>query len=131
MKYIPILLLSFFLLNCKKECCEDLVTDDRVWVVDYIQMEDQQVVAPHDVTFRFKSDSTFLLRLNSNTCDGQFTVSEENVWTATSMGCTYKCCDSEFSSQVINIIREAVSMNRKGRKLMFTDAAEQVVFVRE
>ncbi|MEM1325531.1 MAG: hypothetical protein AAGI23_06230 [Bacteroidota bacterium] len=128
------LLLSLLFLgwNCQKECCEDLIQSDRAWIVDYIETDDGRTDAPHDVTFRFESDSTFSLKLDLNSCGGSYTINEsQQTWEAKNVFCTLACCDSDFSEQAAFLIGHADQIEVNGKRFILSRGEERVVFGRE
>jgi len=74
------------------------------WKVrDFISLE--SVAYPKDNDYspvlEFKYDGTFSLKLDVNSCSGDFAISEKNTVSISEVGCTEACCDSHFSEKVV------------------------------
>jgi hypothetical protein len=130
MKYLFLVLVLLFLWSCEKDCCEDLINDDQVWIVKYIKVVSERTNAPHDVEFAFTPDNRYELKLDVNACGGSYIIEneEEGSWEVSPGFCTQFCCDSEFSDQVAQLINRSTKLVRKGRKLILEVGEDSVVF---
>lgn len=57
----------------------------------------------------FRDDGSYKLKLDVNSCLGNFALLENNQITLTVSGCTKMCCDSEFSNKLIQMLPQVES----------------------
>ncbi len=58
---------------------------------------------------KFNTDGSYDLFLDVNECLGSFELGEENVISITTAGCTYVCCDSDFSEKATAMLPQVES----------------------
>lgn len=62
-------------------------------------------------------NGTYRLRLDINSCSGEYTVDSNNRIIFSYAACTEACCDSEFSLKLIEMLSKVSSYNIDGNSL--------------
>ena len=57
----------------------------------------------------FKADHTVYIKLDANSCFGNFHLSGNNTIEISDTGCTEICCDSDFSTKFVQMLPEVSS----------------------
>ena len=65
----------------------------------------------------FKTDGTFLIKLDVNNCFGDFTQNNNGGISLSSPLCTLVCCDSQFSQKFIQMLPQVKTSEIEGSKL--------------
>lgn len=116
--------LPFFLILCSFSSCEK---DEKIpkdiynrWeIVDFMSIESVAYPKNNDYNpiIQFNKDGSYLLQLDVNNCNGNFTLSGENEITLTTSVCTYVCCDSDFSEKIQEMLQHVHSYSIEKNKL--------------
>ena len=119
---ISVFTLLFFssLFSCQKEKNE--VADDiyNTWeVVEFMSVESVIYLKDdnYNPVIEFINDGSFKLRLDVNSCFGSFNLSGNDSIEIITSGCTYVCCDSDFSSKFVMILSKVESYTINGNKM--------------
>lgn len=65
----------------------------------------------------FKDDDSYILKLDMNSCMGNFTLPKNNIISLSASGCTKMCCDSEFSNKFVQMLPKVESYKIENNKL--------------
>jgi heat shock protein HslJ len=65
----------------------------------------------------FKNDGSYNLKLDMNSCMGNFVLSGSNSISISASGCTKMCCDSEFSNKFVQLLPQVESYQFENNKL--------------
>jgi hypothetical protein len=117
LKYFGVLL-AVVLTSCgKDEVSPELLVND--WKVVKLKKENDRRYTESDETYvlKFTSDSTFGIRLDVNSCGGNYEIEKEGTIDMVLI-CTYICCDSDFAEALAGIIAGATKYNFKGNELI-------------
>lgn len=69
------------------------------------------------ILLTFKSDGTYNLKLDINSCGGNFTSGKSNRLEIEPPACTEACCDSKFSEKLATMISKVTSFSIEGKAL--------------
>lgn len=128
MKYALFLIL-FAILGCSKQEQEALLNTE--WNIESLKMDGKSINKQNDVTLLLEGKNSFRLRLDVNSCFGTVEFLGGNKLKVTDIGCTEKCCDSEFSSNVVNALSGVFTFSLKGDKLTLEGKNTSVTFVKK
>jgi hypothetical protein len=102
------------LLSCKEDKTSDEPSDEIIitdiyhyWSVISLHMVDSihPMVPPEgNILLAFSKDMDFGVKLEVNNCGGTFNIMENDRMEISIGPCTLACCDSEFSSILLNIL---------------------------
>lgn len=133
-KFIPILLLSLTAMmgTCseeengdgngseQKEVALEKELVGKAWKV--LRMNTADSSEPRtpetDHLLRFPSDSTFVLSLKVNDCQGSFRIPEAGKVEFQRMGCTEICCDPPFSKELADRFSKVGTYSFQGKELV-------------
>lgn len=112
-----------FQVSCKYDALQDEPTPiglEQTWINTSLQTVYSTVpcgfTPEHRISITFKSDQTFLLNLDTNTCIGEYSSDNNNIFISP-LGCTKKCCDSEFSIKILELLPGVDSYTIRGSEL--------------
>jgi heat shock protein HslJ len=105
--------------------CEKKETDEKAsiygkWVAtDFMSVESvlYEKKDGFNPVIEFRSDGSYRLELDINSCQGDFTLSNSNSISLSASGCTKMCCDSEFSKKFTQILPQVESYHVENNKL--------------
>lgn len=88
-------------------------------IVNFVSLESGAYPKNNDYNpiIQFNKDGSYLLQLDVNNCNGNYTLSEENEITITTSTCTYVCCDSDFSEKITAMLPQVTSFNINKNKM--------------
>lgn len=69
------------------------------------------------ILLTFKKDGTYRLKLDINSCGGNFTSSKNNQLKMDFPACTEACCDSKFSEKLATMLPAVTSYSIEGEEL--------------
>lgn len=116
-------IISLFMLvifSCDKSEINETVSIYGKWAVtDFISVE--SVTYPKKDGFNpvieIKIGGAYNLKLDVNSCMGNFTLSNSNSISLSASGCTKMCCDSEFSQKFVLMLPQVESFQFQGEML--------------
>ncbi|MGE5427871.1 MAG: META domain-containing protein [Methylococcaceae bacterium] len=106
--------------SCKNE---QIVTDDNIYhtweAKSFISVESVAYPKKEGVAIllTFKRDGTYYLKLDVNTCLGDFERGDNKSITIDYPPCTEKCCDSEFSNKLAAMLSKVTTYRITGDHL--------------
>lgn len=71
----------------------------------------------YNPTIEFKSDGTTNIKLDVNSCFGDYGLREETTINISDAGCTKICCDSDFSKKFIEMLPQVGSYDIEADEL--------------
>ncbi|MFK7750337.1 MAG: DUF6438 domain-containing protein [Kordia sp.] len=81
------------------------------WKVTELKNNGTVVKMTNDVILTVNSETRFLLKLDKNNCFGSYTITGKSEIKLGELGCTQMCCDSDFSSAVVDALRKVSTIN--------------------
>jgi len=115
-------LLFLLIFSCKKD--NTAIADDicNSWeVVDFMSLESMHYTKNDNYkpVIEFQTDNKFILKLDANSCFGSFSLEGKDGIEIKAPGCTYICCDSDFSNKFVLMLPkvESYSIDEKKMKL--------------
>ena len=125
-------LLSIFLWACnnEEECClpSPQIADEE-WLSVSIKRDREVNFAPQEVLLTFDSDTTFSLQLDVNRCGGNMNLDlETGRFEASTISCTYACCDSPYSEFLVDFLAEADAYELRTQELIILKGDNRAVF---
>lgn len=108
-KFVVFISLVFLMSACGKDECSCSDSIYNTWeVVDFVSKESvlYEKTDGNNPTIEFKSEGGCAIRLDINSCFGDFELSGENNISISTIGCTEACCDSDFSSKFISMLSQ-------------------------
>ena len=116
------LLFLIFLFSCKKNEEGKVVPEDicHSWeIVDFMSVESVYYAKDPQKTIliTFTTDNSYELKLDVNSCSGNFTINSDNEIEITGPGCTEICCDSDFSEKIVIMLPQVESYTFEGETL--------------
>lgn len=119
---IPILTAIFLLMiliSCDKERKVNSILFATWEAKSFMSLE--SVAYPKNenkpILLTFNSDGTYSLKLDINSCGGNFTSGKSNQLEIESPACTEACCDSKFSEKLASTISRVTSFDLEGNTL--------------
>ena len=111
-----IILTCLAVLACKKTDTE-LTTGQ--WKVESITLQGSTTSqnATDTYVLEFKDKNDFSLRLDVNTCVGEYKIPKNGKITIDHPACTKVCCDSGFAEQVQNLLSKMTDYSINGTTL--------------
>lgn len=106
------LLISFYACNDDDDCgCNDENIVGKWEVKEFMSIESVLYAKDSDnnPTIEFKSDGTTDIKLDVNSCFGDYEFGDEPTINISDSGCTEACCDSDFSLKFIEMIPQVGS----------------------
>ncbi len=125
---IFIITLSLISWSCAKEDINIDITSST-WEVVKIknQGESSYSRAKDDYILKFENDSTYTLELDVNSCFGTYKILDNGSIEISGLGCTYICCDNEYSDKLSQLIPKMTSYFGKGKELILEGEGEIVL----
>lgn len=110
--HIFLLLVLVFLSACKDK--DDNSKDALIgkWEIqEFMSVESVLYMKDDDFSpvIEFKNDGTYELQLDVNECSGNFDYGENETIGISEVGCTYVCCDSDFSEKATAMLFQVES----------------------
>lgn len=90
-------------------------------IVDFMSIE-ARVYAKKDnynPIIDFKTDGTYSVKLDANSCLGTFKISGVDKISITAPGCTKMCCDSEYSKKVVIELSKVATYTLENDEIKF------------
>jgi len=123
MNRFQVTIISLFMLaifSCDKSEPDKTGSICGKWAVtDFISVE--SISYPKKDGFNpvieIKIDGTYNLKLDMNSCMGNFTFSDPNMISFSASGCTKMCCDSEFSQKFTEMLPRVKTFSMEDRML--------------
>ena len=101
------------ILGCKDKdaVCSNKDISGKWEVKEMMSLESVLYAKKNDYNplIEFKTDGTYIIQLDVNTCCGGYIFDNENRIELTSAGCTKICCDSDFSTKFVQMLPEISS----------------------
>ena len=116
---LPVFLILFSFVSCEKE--EKIANDIyyRWEMVDFMSVE--SVAYPKNNSYnpiiQFHKNGNYTLELDVNSCIGSFDISSGNGIELSATGCTYVCCDSNYSEKIASTLPKVKSYELDKNKL--------------
>lgn len=114
-------IVPFFTLCTKDKCSPGIQNTE--WEVRTITAQDPGfiLIATTPYPLKFMEDSTFIIRLDVNSCESTYRLETENNISINPVGCTKVCCDSAFADTLLNLLKDVYRFNIAGNDLkLFT-----------
>ena len=113
------IVLLFTLISCKNE----EQANANLWAAweakSFMSLE--SVAYPKNennkILLTFDENGSYHLKLDINSCGGNFTSGKNNKLEIESPACTEACCDSKFSEKLVTMISKVTSFNIEGKTL--------------
>ena len=120
-KFLSYLLLAFLVFSsCEKENPNISLQANKWKIVKIKKKGDSRFsIAKKQYVIDIKSDETFTLKLDVNTCDGNYKITGTGKIEFKEIMCTYMCCDSEFGIALAQLIPKMTNYYEKGGYLYF------------
>jgi len=107
--------------SCKKESNENINIANSKWMLEYIEIGNDEYEPPIDYVLEFSNDSLFFMNLSVNTAGGKYMMDEKNKITILSYSpLTEICCESDFDNKLLNSFMEVQEYNIDGKSLIFS-----------
>lgn len=115
------LLISFYACNDDDCGCNDGNIVGKWEVKEFMSVESVLFAKDDDYnpTIEFKSDGTTAIRLDVNSCFGDYELGDEPTINISDSGCTKICCDSDFSKKFIEMLPQVGSYEIEDNMLKF------------
>lgn len=101
--------------------------DDRANAILYHTWEAKEFMSIESVAYpknentkillSFNSSGTYHLKLDVNSCGGNFTTGKNNHLEIESPACTEACCDSKFSEKLASMLQKVTTYEISGNTL--------------
>ena len=83
--------------------------------------------AENSYTLAFTSDSSIVVILDENRCEGTYHIrSDENIDFST-LFCTYTCCDTEYATDFVRLIPFMTKYSSRGNQLILEGQGQIVL----
>lgn len=116
---LTVLFLSLILISCGKDESSGNSLYQTWEAKNFISFE--SVTYPKNentsVLLAFKTDGTYSLKLDINSCSGSFISEKSNQLEIEAPACTEACCDSKFSGKLASVLSGVTSFRIEGRTL--------------
>ncbi len=119
--YILNILILLAAVSCEKNEARDADYIFNKWeVVDFMSVESMLYAKENDYNplIEFLKDGTYLLKLDVNSCSGNFELLKNEGIQIASPGCTKMCCDSDFSKKLNEMLPQVESYSIEQNKLI-------------
>ncbi len=118
MNFLTKLLFGFnliLMLSCEDKESASLVNK---WKVNSYLKDNNSLTqtAPQSIYIHFNKNKTLSISLEINNCSGVFDVDSEKL-SIQNLACTEACCDSEFSSELLNLLTKVNSYSASENQL--------------
>jgi len=113
-------LIMLIIISCDKGESVKTVSICGKWAVtDFISIESISYPKKDGLNpvIEFKIDGSYNLKLDVNSCMGNFTFSDPNMISFSASGCTKMCCDSEFSQKFTEMLPRVKTFSMEDRML--------------
>ena len=116
---LAVLIVLFPFISCKED--EKIANDiyNRWEIVDFMSVE--SAAYPKNNGFnpviQFHKNGNYTLELDLNSCIGNFNIDSGSGIELSATGCTYVCCDSEFSEKIASTLSQVKSYELDKNKL--------------
>lgn len=121
-RFCYITLLIFLIpVSCNRN--DDLANDiyNRWEIKDFISVESVLYTRDNDYhpVIEFTKNGSVSLKLDANSCIGNFSLSEQKEVKISMAGCTKICCDSDFSKKTLEMLSrvKSYSIEKNNMKL--------------
>lgn len=107
---ISVLILVMF--SCNKSETKERISIYGKWEVNCFMSVESVLYQVKDGFFpemEFKTDGSYYLKLEMNSCLGNFTLSGNDQISISDSGCTKICCDSDFSKKFVQLLPQVQS----------------------
>ena len=119
-KSVIFIIFLLLFVSCKKDKNEVAGDIYNIWeAVEFMSLESMHYTKNDNYkpVIEFQTDNKFTIKLDENSCFGDFTLSDEDDIEIEAPGCTYICCDSEFSNKFSAMLSQVKSYSIEGNKL--------------
>ena len=96
-------IIFLMLFSCRKENV-DITANQWKVVSILIPGETQLIMLENSYILEFKSDGTYNLRLDVNSCIGNYRLENNEGIAIEHMACTYICCDSDLAGELARLL---------------------------
>lgn len=104
--------------SCKKDNpITDITSGDWVVVNLKKQMSNTYSKAPNRYLLKFTTDTTYSLKLDVNICGGNYEITNPGSIKFSSMACTEICCDSDFASDLMQLLPKMTEVSYAGSSI--------------
>lgn len=120
---IILLLTGMALGSCKKDNSikdnpiTDITSGDWVVVKSKKQESHTYSKAPNRYILKFLTDTTYSLKLDVNICGGNYEITNPGNIKIKSMACTEICCDSDFASDLMQLLPKMTEVSYAGSSI--------------
>jgi hypothetical protein len=126
---LAIATLGVVLFSCTKENTSLAELQLGKWEVEKFKMTNGSsfLKAENSYTLAFTSDSSIVVRLDKNRCEGTYHIrSDENIDFST-LPCTYLCCDTEYALDFVRLIPFMTKYSSRGNQLILEGQGQIVL----
>lgn len=126
---LAIATLGFLLFSCTKENISLAELQLGKWEVEKFKKTKGSsfLKSENSYTLTFTSDSSIVVRLDKNRCEGTYHIrSDENIDFSTSF-CTYNCCDTEYATDFVRLIPFMTKYSSRGNQLVLEGQGQIVL----
>ena len=121
--------LSLVVFSCTKENISLAELQLGKWEVEKFKKTKGSsfVKAENSYTLAFTSDSSIVVILDENRCEGTYHIrSDENIDFST-LFCTYTCCDTEYATDFVRLIPFMTKYSSRGNQLILEGQGQIVL----
>ena len=121
--------LSLVVFSCTKENISLAELQLGKWEVEKFKKTKGSsfVKAENSYTLAFTSDSSIVVILDENRCEGTYHIrSDENIDFST-LPCTYLCCDTEYALDFVRLIPFMTKYSSRGNQLILEGQGQIVL----
>jgi hypothetical protein len=117
--FLTILILTLSFVSCNKDEGTNSVLFQTWEAKEFMSIE--SVAYPKNentrVLLTFNRSGSYHLKLDINSCGGNFATGKNNLIELESPACTEACCDSKFSEKLASTISKVTSFDIEGKTL--------------
>jgi len=116
---LTILFLLLILISCKKDKEANSILFATWEAKTFISLESTGYPKNENnkILLTFDENGSYHLKLDINSCGGNFNSGKNNQLKIESPACTEACCDSKFSEKLATMISKVTSFNIEGKTL--------------
>lgn len=117
---LTITALVILLFSCTKENISLTELQLGKWEVEKIKKANGSsfLKAEKSYTLAFTSDSSIVVRLDKNSCEGTYQISSDENIRFSTLPCTYLCCDTEYATDFVSLIPFMTKYSKRGNQLI-------------
>ena len=126
---LTIATLGFLLFSCTKENISLAELQLGKWEVEKFKKTKGSsfLKAEKSYTLAFTSDSSIVVRLDKNRCEGTYQISNDENISFSTLSCTYLCCDTEYAMDFSRLIPFMTKYSSRGNQLILEGQGQIVL----